>query len=120
MRLPNGYGTVAKLSGKRRRPYIVKKTLGLNEKGHPIIEIVGYAASREEGLELLAQFNRDPWDVGRAKITLQELSNLWKCESIVKRRKKMTNDAVRMRMTLWKKNSSNYTAPFANAMIADL
>ena len=43
-----------------------------------------------------------------------------KCESIVKRRKKMTNDAVRMRMTLWKKNSSNYTAPFANAMIADL
>jgi len=43
-----------------------------------------------------------------------------KCESIVKRRKRMTNDAVRMRMTLWKKNSSNYTAPFANAMIADL
>ena len=78
MRLPNGYGTVAKLSGKRRRPYIVKKTLGLNEKGYPIIEIVGYAASREEGLELLAQFNRDPWDVGRAKVTLQELSNLWK------------------------------------------
>ena len=78
MRLPNGYGTVAKLSGKRRRPYIVKKTLGLNEEGHPIIEIVGYAASREEGLELLAQFNRDPWDVDRAKVTLQELFNLWK------------------------------------------
>lgn len=78
MRLPNSYGTVAKLSGKFRRPYIVKKTLGFNEKGYPIIEIVGYAASREEGLELLAQFNRDPWDVGRAKVTLQELSNLWK------------------------------------------
>ena len=42
-----------------------------------------------------------------------------KCESIVKRRKRKTNDAARMRMTLWKKNSSNYTAPFANAMIAD-
>lgn len=45
---------------------------------------------------------------------------LYKCESIVKRRKRKTNDAARMRMTLWKKNSSNYTAPFANAMIADL
>ena len=78
MRLPNGYGTVARLSGKRRRPYIIKKTLGFNEKGHPIIEIVGYAATREEGLELLAQFNRDPWDVNRAKITLQELFDLWK------------------------------------------
>ena len=55
-------------------------------------------------------------------VYLSALKNLLisKCESIVKRRKKMTNDAVRMRMTLWKKNSSNYTAPFANAMIADL
>jgi hypothetical protein len=25
-----------------------------------------------------------------------------------------------MRMDLWKTNSSNYTAPFANALIADL
>ena len=78
MRLPNGYGTVAKLSGKRRRPYIVKKTVGFNDKHHPIIEIIGYATTREEGLELLAQFNRDPWDVDRAKVTLQELFNLWK------------------------------------------
>ena len=78
MRLPNGYGTVAKLSGKRRRPYIIKKTIGWNEKGHPIIEIVGYTATREEGLELLAQYNRDPWDVDRAKVTLQELFDLWK------------------------------------------
>jgi hypothetical protein len=43
-----------------------------------------------------------------------------KCESIVKQRKRKTNEAVRMRMTLWKKNSSKYTAPFANAKIADL
>ena len=78
MRLPNGYGTVAKLSGKRRRLYIVKKTIGWNDKGHPVIEIVGYTATREEGLELLAQFNRDPWDVDRAKVTFQELFDLWK------------------------------------------
>ena len=28
MKLPNGYGTVKKMSGKRRRPYVVKKTVG--------------------------------------------------------------------------------------------
>lgn len=78
IRLPNHYGSVVKLSGKRRRPYIIKKTIGWNEKGHPIIEIVGYTATREEGLELLAQYNRDPWDVDRAKVTLQELFELWK------------------------------------------
>lgn len=73
MRNPNGYGTVAKLSGQRRRPYIVKKTIGWNDKGHPIYDIIGYAETREVGNIMLAEYNRDPWDVDRAKITLQQL-----------------------------------------------
>ena len=77
MRLPNGFGSVAKLSGRRRRPYIVKKTVGWNEKGHPIILIIGYATTREEGLRLLAAYNHDPWDVNMAKLNLQELFDLW-------------------------------------------
>ena len=28
MKLPNGYGSVVKLSGKRRKPYQVRKTAG--------------------------------------------------------------------------------------------
>ena len=67
MRNPNGYGTVAKLSGNRRRPYIIKKTAGWKNNGQPIFVIVGYAATREEGNILLAEYNRDPWDVDRAK-----------------------------------------------------
>ena len=78
IRLPNGYGTVARLSGKRRRPYIIKKTRGWKDNGQPIFEIIGYAATREEGLTLLSEYNRDPWDVDRAKITLQQLFDLWK------------------------------------------
>ena len=78
IRNPNGYGTVAKLSGPRRRPYIVKKTIGWNDKGHPIYDIIGYAETREAGNIMLAEYNRDPWDVDRAKITLQELFDLWK------------------------------------------
>lgn len=78
MRNPNGYGTVAKLSGNRRRPYIVKKTVGWDEKGHPIFDIIGYAETREAGNILLAEYNRNPWDVDRAKITFRELFELWK------------------------------------------
>lgn len=84
MRNPNGYGTVAKLPGNRRRPYIVKKTVGWNEKGHPIYDIIGYAETREEGNILLAAYNRDPWDVNQAKITLEELFNLWKEKKLPK------------------------------------
>lgn len=78
MKMPNGFGSVCKLSGNRRRPYIVKKTVGWNDKGHPIIDVIGYAATREEGMMLLSDYNRNPWDVDRAKITLAELFELWK------------------------------------------
>lgn len=77
MKNPNGYGSVVKLSGNRRKPYWVRKTIGWNEKGHPVYETIGYCATREEGNILLANFNFNPWDVDRAKITLQELYDLW-------------------------------------------
>jgi len=71
MKNPNGYGTVTKLSGNRRKPWIVKE--GNSGKQKPI----GYAATREEGLIMLAQYNNDPWDIETDKITLQELYDLW-------------------------------------------
>ena len=73
MKLPNNYGSISKLSGKRRRPYVVRKS---KEGGGSAI--IGYAASREEGLAMLAAYNANPWDIDKAKITLQELFDLWK------------------------------------------
>ena len=68
---PNGYGTVTKLSGNRRKPWVVKE--GKSGKQKPI----GYTATREEGLIMLAKYNNDPWDIETDKITLQELYDLW-------------------------------------------
>lgn len=77
MRNPNGYGSVTKLSGHRRNPYWVKKTIGWNDKGYPIYETIGYAPTREEGNIMLAEYNKNPYDVDKAKITLKELFKLW-------------------------------------------
>jgi site-specific recombinase XerD len=77
MRNPNGYGSVVKLSGNRRRPFQVRKTVGWNEKGHPIYQTLDYTKTREEGMILLAQFNKDPWDVDKTNMTLQSLFDLW-------------------------------------------
>lgn len=71
MKLPNRYGTVTKLSGNRRKPYIVKE--GLSGRQKPI----GYATTREEGLIMLANYNNNPWDIETDKITFQELYELW-------------------------------------------
>lgn len=77
MRLPNGYGSVVKLSGKRRNPYWVRKTIGWTDKGYPKYFTVGYTKTRADGLNLLAKYNKDPWTNTR-NITLEELFGKWK------------------------------------------
>jgi integrase len=74
---PNGYGTVARLSGNRRKPFVIRKTIGWNDKGHPIYETIGYCETREEGLMILAEYNRNPYDIDAAKITMKELFEKW-------------------------------------------
>lgn len=77
MKNPNGYGSVVKLSGNRRKPFWVRKTVGWNEKGYPKYETIGYYATREEGMIALAEYNKNPWDLDVDKITLEEHYNNW-------------------------------------------
>lgn len=56
--MPNGYGTVYKLSGKRRKPYVARKTIGFNEKNQPIYNILGYFKTKKEALQTLSEHNR--------------------------------------------------------------
>ncbi|MBR2928338.1 MAG: tyrosine-type recombinase/integrase [Oscillospiraceae bacterium] len=85
MKLPNGYGTVKKMSGKRRRPYVVKKTVGwrYDEVKDKMIQeqmTIGYAATRAEGLQMLAEYNNNPFDLKAAKVTFQEVYERWSKE----------------------------------------
>lgn len=77
MKNPNGYGTVVKLSGNRRNPYAVRKTVGFNEKGYPIYKCIGYVSTKAEGLMLLAEYNRNPYDIDLHKITVEEVYDKW-------------------------------------------
>ena len=51
MKLPNGYGTVYKLTGNRRRPWVVKKTIDGRQKP------LGYFTTREEAFAFLVSVN---------------------------------------------------------------
>lgn len=84
MKNPNGYGTVVKLSGNRRNPFAVRKTIGWNEKGHPIYLPIGYAASREEGMIMLAEYNKAPWDIDAEKTTMENLWELFEEKKMAK------------------------------------
>lgn len=71
MKNPNGYGTVTKLSGNRRRPFIVKEGISGKQK------VIGYAATREEGMILLAGYNHCPWNPQLGQYTFRQLYQEW-------------------------------------------
>lgn len=73
---PNGYGCVTKLKGNRSKPWIVKVTI-YDEEGHAKQIPVGYTETEEQGNIMLAQYNNNPWNIDRNKITLVELYNRW-------------------------------------------
>lgn len=46
MRNPNGYGSVIKLSGNRRRPFVARVTTGYRDNGQPIYKALDYFTRR--------------------------------------------------------------------------
>lgn len=82
MKLPNGYGSVVKQNGRRRKPYIVKKTIGYHydaEKDKQVQDyiIIGYAKTKAEGLRMLAEYNENPFDSNAAKMTFSDVYEEW-------------------------------------------
>lgn len=78
MRLPNGYGSVYKLSGKRRKPFIARKTVGFDGEGKQLYQTVGYFETRKDALAALAQFNENPYSPDLKKLTFEDVFDRWK------------------------------------------
>ena len=86
MKLPNGFGTVYKLSGKnRRKPFVAKKTKGweideVSGKAKQLYIVIGYYATRKEALTALAEFNANPYDIDLSRFTFEDVYTRWSDE----------------------------------------
>lgn len=85
MKLPNGFGSVYKLSGNRRKPYVAKKTKGweINPetgKAKQLYNVIGYYATRKEALMALSEFNANPYDINASKVTFTDVYERWSTE----------------------------------------
>lgn len=78
MKLPNGYGSVYKLSGNRRKPFVARKTIGWDDEGKQLYQTIGYYAKRTEALAALTEFNTNPYSVEASTVTFAELYEKWK------------------------------------------
>ena len=82
LRLPNGYGSVMKLSGRRSRPYRAavnprlvrdddKKTV------HYKYDTLDYFATRSEALQAILEYNSNKYDINLVKLTYGQIFERW-------------------------------------------
>lgn len=82
MKLPNGYGSVYKLSGNRRKPWAARITDGwvnnpVTQKSEQQYKFVGFYETRKEALLGLADYNANPYCIDSANITFEEVYERW-------------------------------------------
>lgn len=82
MKLPNGTGSVYKLSGKRRNPWRAVRTKGWIEdsktgRAKQVRFTVGYFPTRKEAIEALINYNQNPYDISTDTITFKEVYEKW-------------------------------------------
>lgn len=77
MRFPNGYGSICKLSGKRRKPYMVQIQTDKDEFGKRTRKPLSYHKTRAEAFEALKKYNEKPYDFTKKKLTFADVYKLW-------------------------------------------
>lgn len=80
MRLPNGFGQISKIKGRRlRRPYRAMVTVGKTETGRPICKLLkpeAYFSTYNEAYEALLKYNKNPYDLSGG-MTFKEVYKRW-------------------------------------------
>lgn len=82
MKLPNGFGSVHKLSGNRRNPWRARKTIGWETDFETGIckqkyVTIGYFATQADALQALADYNANPYDLSVNAVTFSEVYEQW-------------------------------------------
>lgn len=79
MRRGNGTGSIYKLSGNRRKPWVVMAPATFDDEGNQKRVPIGYFSSRTQAEKALSDYISAPYDVEKAsRITLREVYDLWR------------------------------------------
>ena len=121
MRLPNNYGSVYKLRGKRRNPWCARKTVGWKvnpetKNAVPEYKYIGYYRTKEEALQGLANYNNDPYDLHIKTITLKEVYERWSTEHF----QKISDSNIKATTASWKLLQSIWDCPFIEIKLDSL
>lgn len=71
----NSEGSIIKLSGKRKKPFAARVTIGWDKNGKQIRKYVGYYSNKTEAKKALNEYIINPYDL--SKITTIDLFEKW-------------------------------------------
>lgn len=81
LKLPNGFGRITEIKNKNlRNRYRVMVTVGKDKNGKPIGKLLkpqAYFRTYNEAYEALVEYNKNPYDLDKKGITMQELYDKW-------------------------------------------
>lgn len=119
MRNPNGYGTVYKMTGKRRKPWRAVLTDSYEIRdGHAYQKRVtlGYYHTKVEAITALANYHQDPYDLRSQGLTFAEVYEKFTEEKF----KEITPSAARGYKSAYSYFKPLYDYPFASLRLNHL
>lgn len=100
MRNPNGYGSITRLKGKRRRPWWVRITTGwttdeVRGRRRQTFATLGFYATKKEAMQALAEYNDNQYSLVGKDTTFADAVELWKKSDKYNRLSKSTKAGYR-------------------------
>lgn len=117
MRNPNGFGSISKLTDKKRRkPFVVRITTGYDEtSGKQKRLVLGYFATKKDAMQALTDYNANGIII-KSDMTLEQIYNEWSN----KKYPHLSKQAVQCNQAAWQKFVSLANIPIINIRTAQL
>lgn len=118
-RLPNGFGSIKKLPGRRRNPFgAYPPTEDYHDNGSPVYrKALGYFRTYNEAFEALARFNRDPYDPEMRQASFAEIYEMFIEDHFSG--KELSPQSLRGYQAAFKNSSALHERPFAQIKLEE-
>lgn len=116
MRLPNGFGQISELRGRKlRNKWRAMVTTGWTNEGKPIRKTVGYYHTYNEAYSALMEYHKNPNEQNE-NITLAELYEEWSEQHY----KTISKSTIKNHRSAWKYCEAIYNLPVKNIKVRQI
>lgn len=118
LKLPNGFGGVSKLPGRRRNPWRARKTAGWSDENGNFRQVyinLGCYATRNEAIQALAMYNANPYDL-HPDITFAQVYDKWSERKF----EEISQSNINGYQAAYKLCSQIYETPFSTIKLSHL